>query len=313
MRPALLPLFIVAFSRLILRNGDGKSKTLRVLWLLASLTIPALWLWWLGKSTAIGTIVGWRVLTLIFSQWPAILPQRHTTKEKVNSFNSVKRTGAFLAQGGPLGRGCSKAIELLVAGLLWYCLRGSLPESVATTFNLTENVRIALSLPLPRVVAVTVGICVLSAAANGVLHLWSQYARSSGNHTGLHMLLRPTLQRDLSAREHCELAFLAILNATCEECSSRGFWRRELEHTAGLSAQSSNICQAIMFGAWHYFGVPSGWTGVALTSVYGWIMGTAADYSKELGLTIPILMHSIADYYIFAVLARRKQSPQPCT
>jgi membrane protease YdiL (CAAX protease family) len=262
---------------------------------------------------AIYTVVGWRILNLLFSQWPAMLPQRHTTKEQISSANSAERIVDLLAQGGPLGKGCSKAIEVLIAGLLWYCLRSSPPESVVTTFNLTDNVRIALSSPLPTVVAVAVGICVLSAAANGVLHLWSHYTRSSGNHTGLRVLLRPTLQRELLAREHCELVILAILNATCEEFSSRGFWRRELELTAGLSAQSSNICQAIMFGAWHYYGVPSGWTGVALTAVYGWIMGTAADYSRELGLTIPILMHSIADYYIFAILARRKQSQQPST
>ena len=97
------------------------------------------------------------------------------------------------------------------------------------------------------------------------------------------------------------------MNATCEECTARGFWRHEFECTAAATRHWSNAGQAILFGAWHYYGIPSGWTGVGLTTVYGWIMGLLADLHPSTGLLLPILAHSIADYYIFAVIARQEK------
>jgi hypothetical protein len=66
----------------------------------------------------------------------------------------------------------------------------------------------------------------------------------------------------------------------------------------------SNIFQAGVFGIWHYYGIPSGAVGVGLTFVYGLLMGGLSDYNDGLGLAI--VAHSVADYYIFAAIARRQ-------
>lgn len=122
-------------------------------------------------------------------------------------------------------------------------------------------------------------------------------------------MLQATIGRDLHWTEHIRLVALAVANAACEELTSRGFWRSEFEITACLSLHRSNILQALVFGAWHFHGIPSGWLGVALAAVYGWIMGALADYFADTvgpGLWVPILVHSMTDYYIFACLARKQ-------
>jgi membrane protease YdiL (CAAX protease family) len=73
-----------------------------------------------------------------------------------------------------------------------------------------------------------------------------------------------------------------------------------------MSLIHSNIWQAAIFGIWHYHGIPSGLPGVALTFVYGLVMGLLMDYGG--GLLLPILAHSIADYFIFVVIARQQQT-----
>ena len=85
---------------------------------------------------------------------------------------------------------------------------------------------------------------------------------------------------------------------------------------------SSNFWQATVFGLSHYYGIPSGWTGVALTFVYGWILGLLATVlgsssrssssstpgsSSPCALWAPIATHALADYFIFAYIARQQQ------
>jgi Type II CAAX prenyl endopeptidase Rce1-like len=97
------------------------------------------------------------------------------------------------------------------------------------------------------------------------------------------------------------------------ELICRGFWRYELELTADCTKTQSNIVQGMIFGLWHYFGIPSGWTGVVLTTVYGWTMGFLSDWNvpnnapTTTGLVLPIVTHSMADYYIFTVIARENK------
>ena len=69
-----------------------------------------------------------------------------------------------------------------------------------------------------------------------------------------------------------------------------------------LAAWLPNILQAASFGVGHWDGVPSGPTGVCLTFVYGLLMGILHEWFG--GLAMPVLAHTVADYFIFAVIVR---------
>jgi membrane protease YdiL (CAAX protease family) len=77
----------------------------------------------------------------------------------------------------------------------------------------------------------------------------------------------------------------------------------ELARRGNLLSLHANVLQAISFGIWHFHGIPSGWTGVGLAFVYGLAMGFMFEYGG--GLLLPIVAHSVADYFIFAVIARK--------
>jgi membrane protease YdiL (CAAX protease family) len=115
---------------------------------------------------------------------------------------------------------------------------------------------------------------------------------------------KKSLGRNLSTLEHVQLSFLAFGNAVCEEVVSRGFFYHEFRVSAQLSPGIANVAQALAFGIWHYNGIPSGFTGIGLTSVYGLMMGLLRDYGG--GILLPIIAHTVADYFIFAVIVRRK-------
>lgn len=57
------------------------------------------------------------------------------------------------------------------------------------------------------------------------------------------------------------------------------------------------------FGAAHWNGIPSGPLGVGLTFIYGILMGLLHEWNG--GLLLPVVAHTIADYYILAVIARK--------
>ena len=113
-----------------------------------------------------------------------------------------------------------------------------------------------------------------------------------------------SLGRNLATVEHMQLALLAFGNALCEEVVSRGFFYHEFGMRAQLSSDIANVAQALAFGIWHYNGIPSGFSGVGLTFLYGLIMGVLKNYGG--GLLLPIIAHTVADYFIFAVIVRRK-------
>ena len=126
-------------------------------------------------------------------------------------------------------------------------------------------------------------------------------------------MVESTMGRDLSAMERAKLFVWAYVNAACEEVTSRGLVRGDFDILLLNPLNSgnkhhpdliSNLAQATLFGLAHYQGIPSGWTGVALTTVYGLVMGLMADVGD--GLFWPIMAHAIADYFIFATIARRK-------
>jgi membrane protease YdiL (CAAX protease family) len=215
----------------------------------------------------------WGPLTSIVSRWPLLW----------------KKSPKALAHGGPLGMGCGKLVEVLVAIFLWRLVQDEWPT-------------ISMG-PLPGIPA-WLGMFVLSAGVNLVLQLWSSTLKSRGDHSGVNDMVESTQGRALSRNEHIQIFGLALLNGACEEITSRWFWMAEFQRYT-TSTQYANLVQAAVFGIWHYHGIPSGFAGVALTFVYGYIMGLLCLYGK--GLFLPIVAHAIADYYIFAIIARQQQ------
>jgi membrane protease YdiL (CAAX protease family) len=231
----------------------------------------AIVLWLLLPMESRSIAPWWGPLTCLAVQWPHV----------------VSFAPAFLQHGGPLGPGCSKVVQVLVAVLLWRVLHQEWPP-------LTLG-------PLPGA-ATWIGILILSGLVNIVMQFWSNMTDSRGDHAGVNEMVKDTYGRSLSLQEHVRILRLAFVNGACEEITSRFFWMAEFE--VYMSPLHANIAQAALFGIWHYHGIPSGWTGVGLTFVYGGIMGSLYQYGE--GLFLPIVTHGIADYYIFAIIARRK-------
>eukprot|EP00531_Pseudo-nitzschia_arenysensis_P019319 CAMPEP_0116115752 /NCGR_PEP_ID=MMETSP0329-20121206/674_1 /TAXON_ID=697910 /ORGANISM="Pseudo-nitzschia arenysensis, Strain B593" /LENGTH=316 /DNA_ID=CAMNT_0003609205 /DNA_START=53 /DNA_END=1003 /DNA_ORIENTATION=- len=246
----------------------------------------------------------WSIITKFSSRWVSIIIPVNSSGEatQIPSFRS-----AFL--NGPLGPGASKVVQVIVAIGLWRFLKTEWPEiqwfGGSRIFpGLTEWI-------------VLVGI---SISVNVVLYAWSRITNSSGTHEGVDQMVSSSKNRNhLTKRERILYGSLALANAICEEVSFRWFWRSEFaiyisdrhgnQDNCQLSEYfrfDSNFAQAVIFGMFHYYGIPSGLTGVCLTFVYGWIMGALMDHVGGGGLFLPIVAHTIADYYIFATIARGK-------
>ena len=83
-----------------------------------------------------------------------------------------------------------------------------------------------------------------------------------------------------------------------EEVLFRGLLFDGLRASYGVSAA---VClQAVVFGAFHYQGFPSGAVGVGLASVYGLMQGGLRVYSG--GLAACWIAHTFADATIFLLL-----------
>lgn len=90
----------------------------------------------------------------------------------------------------------------------------------------------------------------------------------------------------------------ALLNATMEELIWRGAIQSWLVgHT---SIRLAILIQALSFGAVHWAGFPSGWSGVALATIYGVMLGWLRH--ATCGLAAPIVAHILADVTIFLLV-----------
>jgi hypothetical protein len=58
--------------------------------------------------------------------------------------------------------------------------------------------------------------------------------------------------------ERVRYLLVASVNATCEEVTSRFFWYEEFATHGGYYPHHPvpNLAQAVIFGVWHYHGVP---------------------------------------------------------
>ena len=254
------------------------------------------------------------------TSWPTIItiPQQR--------FNET-RIITLLRHGGPLGTNCSKLIETITGVILWiYLHNGQLPPIVLFGSNFIHNI-----LYDKLLWCIVLLLCI---GVNGVLYVWSTVMNSRGNHKGVNDMISSMTQNNrnfLSLKEQCYIFLLALINATVEEITSRFLWMYEFIQCFSIQSDKNknnahvygNVLQATIFGISHYHGIPSGITGVLLTFVYGLIMGYLYQYSSSgrnvvVGgggdydgndggaLFLPILVHTIADYYIFAIIARRK-------
>ncbi len=91
----------------------------------------------------------------------------------------------------------------------------------------------------------------------------------------------------------------AMVNALVEEVVYRGVVFGVLVES-GLSLAVILPLQAVAFGTIHMGGVPSGWIGVGLASLYGFLMGLIRLRSK--GLLAPWAGHVLTDLVIVTIV-----------
>jgi len=91
----------------------------------------------------------------------------------------------------------------------------------------------------------------------------------------------------------------AMLNAIYEEVIWRGaLW--EASRTA-FGPTATLVLTSVSFGIAHYHGFPSGFIGMALATIYGFMMGTLRQRTG--GLLWPWAAHVLADVVIFMLVA----------
>src|SRR5438132_9387408 len=88
----------------------------------------------------------------------------------------------------------------------------------------------------------------------------------------------------------------AVLNAAAEEAYFRGALQHELVRTLGRGGVA---VQAVAFGFMHFHGFPGGWSGVALATIFGLMVG--ALRWRAGGLLAPWIAHLGADLTIAVI------------
>jgi membrane protease YdiL (CAAX protease family) len=91
----------------------------------------------------------------------------------------------------------------------------------------------------------------------------------------------------------------AALNAFAEEVMFRGALLAPLDRAVGQ--RHAVLLTAVLFGIFHYHGIPSGCLGVVLTTLLGWFWGKCMVETKS--LLLPWLMHLVLDALIFWFIA----------
>lgn len=93
----------------------------------------------------------------------------------------------------------------------------------------------------------------------------------------------------------------AVLNALVEEIVFRGVLQHALAEVFG-SRHAVVWLQAAAFAAFHFaMGFPNGWTGYAMTLLYGAALGYVKEWAG--GLLAPWICHVLADLTIFYYMA----------
>ncbi len=101
------------------------------------------------------------------------------------------------------------------------------------------------------------------------------------------------------------ILLLAALNAFSEEVTYRGSMLAGLEGVVGPQQALWN--SALYFGIAHYYGVPYGILGVAMSTFMGWFLGKAMLETR--GLFWSWLIHWVQDILIFFFIAMGSITP----
>ncbi len=120
------------------------------------------------------------------------------------------------------------------------------------------------------------------------------------------LLIEPDLSRFLMVIPNWSPALLiltglgfALVNAMIEESMYRGILMQVLDSVLG-AGNLSIIIQAIAFGLVHIKGIPEGWVGVGLATIYGLMVGFIRRCAQ--GMLAPFIAHVFADVVIFSIL-----------
>jgi len=136
---------------------------------------------------------------------------------------------------------------------------------------------------------VWIAIAVIVVGASTALLLWQRWC--AGGHMQL-PLPHGFVLRSLAILGGC------VLNAIGEEIEARALHQGALERVTG-SRVIAVVGQALIFGSMHFHGIPSGWSGVVLASLYGLTIG--ALRLRAGGLVPAIVAHTFADLTIVAM------------
>ena len=99
----------------------------------------------------------------------------------------------------------------------------------------------------------------------------------------------------------------SLVNAAVEEAAYRGVVLGALD-TAGVTAAAALVLQAVAFAALHFrAGFPRGLAGVALTFVYGLVLGELRRRAG--GLLAPFITHVLTDLVIVTLSRSRWYAP----
>ena len=109
--------------------------------------------------------------------------------------------------------------------------------------------------------------------------------------------LHPSLS-NLSVGSVLFAALCAVMNAFAEEFLYRSALLPQVLPLFGKGR--SLILVAVWFGVGHYFGVPSGITGVILTGIGGWVFAKAMVETRGMGWSL--FMHFVSDFTIYVVI-----------
>lgn len=83
----------------------------------------------------------------------------------------------------------------------------------------------------------------------------------------------------------------ALVNPIWEEAIFRGVIQEELSRTWGVP--TAVVIQAVLFGSAHWAGFPSGWTGMAMASAWGLVLGILR--ARTGGIALPYVVHVAAN------------------
>lgn len=90
------------------------------------------------------------------------------------------------------------------------------------------------------------------------------------------------------------VAGFALVNPIWEEAMFRGVVLEDL--TASWGAGPAVVVQAVLFGAAHWAGFPSGWVGMVMAAAWGFVLGVLRLRTR--GILVPYLVHVAANAVI---------------